>query len=360
MVDSFASEPLSISSHAGPYEVRFIPDAFERLDASVQSGTHVIIDANVARLYREVLGHVLGSDSVLVVEASELAKSLDRFPGYVEHLVERAIRRHHRLLAIGGGVIQDITCFLAATILRGVEWEFYPTTLLAQADSCIGSKSSINVGSAKNILGTFTPPKRIAIATPVLATLSMPEWRSGVGEMLKVHAITGPSEFDAIAHDYDLLFSNDAVLQHYIRRSLEFKRRLIELDEFDRGPRNVMNYGHTFGHAIESATRFAVPHGIAVTIGMDMANYVAAALGGGDETFRRMHHVLQNNYAGYKQTGIPFDGFLEAIGKDKKNSDREISLILPNGDGVIRPVRRANDDAFRGACREYLTSVLAQ
>src|SRR5204862_184742 len=102
------------------------------------------------------------------------------------------------LLAVGGGITQDITCFLAATLLRGIDWHFYPTTLLAQADSCIGSKSSINVGAAKNILGTFPPPKQVTISTCFLDTLDPGDVRSGVGEMLKVHAIEGPGAFAKI------------------------------------------------------------------------------------------------------------------------------------------------------------------
>lgn len=353
------SDVLVIQSHVGPYTADFDVQALERLDGSVPSGAHFIVDANMARLYDRELTRVLASSSVLVIEASESAKSLDRFPGYVEHLIARAVRRHHRLVAIGGGVIQDITCFLAATLLRGLTWEFYPTTLLAQADSCIGSKSSINVGATKNILGTFTPPARITITTRVLKTLSPDHLRSGIGEMLKVHAIVGPAAFDAVARDYGRLLSDDAVLLHYIRRSLEIKKTIVELDEFDRGPRNVMNYGHTFGHAIEAATDYAIPHGIAVTMGMDMANLVAARLSLASESnFTRMHAVLRANYAGFERTPIPLAAFLSAIAKDKKNTDREISLILPGPDGRVAITRRAADARFVEACAEYLSTVL--
>ncbi|MFL5887412.1 MAG: AroB-related putative sugar phosphate phospholyase (cyclizing), partial [Thermoleophilaceae bacterium] len=290
-------QALVIESHAGPYEVTFDDGALRALGEQVSDGkTHVVIDDRVASLYEEELAPVLGSPSVLRIEASEPAKSLDRFPAYIEHLVARGVRRGHVLVAVGGGVIQDIVCFLAATLLRGLEWHFVPTTLLAQADSCIGSKSSINVGSIKNVLGTFTPPARVTIATRLLDTLSPEDVRSGVGEMLKVHAIEGPEAFDAIAADYSRLFDDRETMERYVHRSLEIKKRIIEIDEFDRGPRNVMNYGHSFGHALESATDFAVPHGIAVTIGMDMANYTARQLGLADGAFERMHGTLAANY----------------------------------------------------------------
>ena len=247
------SESLVIQSHRGPYRVTFDQDALSVLDATVTAHAHFIIDSKVAALYAKELRNVLAAPSVLEIEATEQNKSLDQFTRYVERLVEGGIRRGHILVAIGGGIIQDITCFLAATLLRGLEWHFYPTTLLAQADSCIGSKSSINVGRVKNVLGTFTPPATVTISTQVLSTLDEHDMRAGIGEMLKVHIIDGPASFDRIACDYHRLLKESAVTRGYIYRSLEIKKAIIEQDEFDRGPRNVMNYGHSFGHATTSS-----------------------------------------------------------------------------------------------------------
>ena len=350
------SEPLTIRSHKGVYTVSFEEDALERLNAELPGNAHFIIDRRVAELYRDRFENVLASASVLLVEAVEANKSLECFPAYVDHLVARRIRRDHSLIAIGGGITQDITCFLAATLLRGVEWHFYPTTLLAQADSCIGSKSSINCGHAKNILGTFTPPRQVTISTRFLDTLEERDVRSGVGEMLKVHAIEGPASFDRIAGDYVRLFEDKAVMVAYIRRSLEVKKRYIEKDEFDRGVRNVFNYGHSFGHALEAATKFAVPHGIAVTIGMDMANFAAARLdAGGDEHYQRMHPALKSNYAGFEDHPVPLDPFLAALSKDKKNvGSGTVTLILPDKDGRVFKDTYANDESFAALCAEYL------
>jgi 3-dehydroquinate synthase len=355
MVDSAASEQLTVASHAGPYTVSFNSEPFAPSAGGVSAEVHFVLDGRLAELYGDELAAVLSAPSVLVIEASEASKSLERFPAYVEHLVGRGVRRGHRLIAIGGGVIQDITCFLAATMMRGLPWWFYPTTLLAQADSCIGSKSSINVGAIKNILGTFTPPAEVIICPAVLRTLSEEDTRSGVGEMLKVHAIEGPESFETIAADYERLLQDESVLTHYIHRSLEIKRRIIEVDEFDRGPRNVMNYGHSFGHAIESATNFAVPHGIAITAGMDMANYVAARIGRADERhYRRMHPVLRKNYAGFENVEVPLEPFLEALTNDKKNTSRMLRLVLPDMSGRVSLVEQRGDDEFRSICADYL------
>jgi len=298
---------------------------------------------------------------VLRIKATEKSKSLENFPEYVDHLVNHSIRRDHILIAIGGGVIQDITCFLASTMLRGVNWRLYPTTLLSQADSCIGSKSSINTDSTKNILGTFSPPNEVVIDVQFLATLDSRDVRSGVGEMLKVHAIDGPDSFDLIASEYPKLFTDNTVMEYFVRRSLEIKKDYIEQDEFDRGVRNVFNYGHSFGHAIEAATEFAIPHGIAVTMGMDMANFVASELKVGNlEDFTRMHPLLATNFQGYENHPVPFDSFLAAIAKDKKNVGSKLSLILPDTKArMFKDSYPLNDD-LRTAFSTYLDSARAQ
>lgn len=345
---------MKIMSHKGPYSVIFDKKAFKRLEDDISESFHFVIDKKVARLYARELKQVLTSHSVLHVKATERNKTLDKFTGYVEHLVSKNIRRGHILVAIGGGIIQDIVCFLAATLLRGLSWHFYPTTLLAQADSCIGSKSSINVGNVKNVLGTFTPPDIIYITPHVLGTLEEREIHSGLGEMLKVHAIDSPTSFDKIAADYEKVKTDPDLMQHYIQRSLEIKKQLIEIDEFDHGPRNVMNYGHSFGHAIESASEFAIPHGIAVTMGMDVANYLAYRLGITDKThFNRMHPTLAFNFSGFENVEIKMEDFLAAMDKDKKHTDHRLRLILPDAEGRISVGQYSNDAAFQDACAEY-------
>ncbi|PPR11113.1 MAG: 3-dehydroquinate synthase [Alphaproteobacteria bacterium MarineAlpha11_Bin1] len=358
--DPDISTPITIESHTGPYSAAFEMNAFEKLDLKVPAKAHFLIDRQFAELYSGILQNVLGAPSVLLVEAKESNKSLDRMPDYVAHLIGNGLRRDHMLIAIGGGIIQDITCFLAATLLRGIDWNFYPTTLLAQADSCIGSKSSINAGAAKNILGTFTPPREVFISTRVLETLEEKDVRSGVGEMLKVHAIDGPAAFAQIAEDYDQLFDSSYTMMRYIRRSLEIKKSYIEADEFDRGPRNIFNYGHSFGHAIEAATDFVIPHGIGVTIGMDMANFVSGKIGFGDSTLHcARHNILKRNYRNFERHPIPVDAFLRAIAKDKKNTESELMLILPDKDHQLQKTPCANDKQFREVCIEYLENARA-
>ena len=243
--------------------------------------------------------------------------------------------------------------------MRGVAWRFYPTTLLAQADSCIGSKSSINVGGYKNQLGTFIPPTDITVSADLLDTLDEADVRSGIGEMLKVHVISSWEDTRAIFNDYPRLARDKALLDRYIHRSLEIKQEKIEIDEFDRQERQIMNYGHSFGHAIESATDFAIPHGIAVTIGMDTANFLSWQFGLTDKfTFEELHPVLAANYAGFEQTPIPDERFFTALGNDKKNVGSDVSLILLHGPGQLFKERYPNDGRLREACQDYFANVL--
>lgn len=354
-------DDIVIQSHKGPYRVLFTEDLLVNPAPMLAGEPHFLVDGNVARLYANALAPILNCPSTLVIEATEENKSIERIIPVIAHLVEHRVRRDHTLVAIGGGIIQDITCFIASTLLRGMPWRFVPTTLLAQADSCIGSKSSINLASAKNILGTFNPPKEILLCTAFLDTLNERDMRSGLGEILKVHAIESSTAFDRVATDYDRLIMDRAVLQNYIRAALLIKQRFIEIDEFDRDTRLVFNYGHSFGHAIEAATDFAVPHGIAVTLGMDMANHIAVQRGLTPATnFQRMHPVLRRNCEAEAATVIPLDALLGALMKDKKNTSRALVLVMPHGDDArIQRVQVAPDEAFHQQCARFFSEMAA-
>lgn len=352
-------EQKVIQSHKGPYSVSFDDSLLNNPFLKVDGTHHFLIDANVARFYSVELREVLKHPHALVIEATEENKSIERVIPVIEQLVANKARRDHTLVAIGGGIIQDITCFIASTLLRGMTWKFIPTTLLAQADSCIGSKSSINLGVTKNILGTFNPPAEIFLCSAFLGTLEQKDISSGIGEILKVHAIAGRTAFDQLANDYDRLLTDRTILACYISNALHIKQKFIEIDEFDRGIRNIFNYGHSFGHAIESATDFGIPHGIAVTIGMDMANSIAAQRNLlPEEQYQRMHSVLRKNYAAYSGTAIDQDALLSALMKDKKNTATKLVLIFPLGDEAkIERVQVDADETFRNQCGKFLAGI---
>jgi 3-dehydroquinate synthase len=355
------SDEMWIQSRTGRYSVIFDEVVPLNLLDGLESEPHFLVDANVAKLYASRLKSVLAHRNTVVIDATEQNKSLQGTVPIFERLVLNNVRRDHTLIAIGGGVVQDITCFIASTLLRGVAWRFVPTTLLAQADSCIGSKSSINLGKAKNILGTFNPPRTVLIYTEFLGSLDMKEIRSGVGEIIKVHAISGAAAFDGLAADFGRIFDDSSLLLRYIRSALLIKKPYIEEDEYDRGIRNIFNYGHSFGHAIESATNYGVPHGIAVTMGMQMANFIAVMRGLLPTAhYERMRPILRMNYGSYVEVAIPIDALLAALLKDKKNTSTALRLIFPIGsNAAIQSELVSPDSVFRAQCVHALRELPA-
>ena len=206
------SENLEIQSHKGTYSVFIDSKWLENLATISLEGMHFLVDSKVAVLYAKQLAPILDNPKTILIDATEKNKSIEGIIPVIEKLVVNNARRGHTLVAIGGGIIQDITCFIASTFLRGVNWKFIPTTLLAQADSCIGSKSSINLGDTKNILGTFNPPNEIFICPEFLNTLDDRELHSGIGEILKVHAIDSMDSFNQLSIHYDKLKTDRSIL----------------------------------------------------------------------------------------------------------------------------------------------------
>lgn len=345
---------IKIQSHKGIYHVEFSSLCIENLNQHPDNNAIYIIDDQICNLYQNHLNKLLACQRILRIDAKEENKSIEKIPEYIKKLLDMGIRKNETLVAIGGGIIQDITCFISTILLRGIKWVFYPTTLLAQADSCIGSKSSINCLGIKNILGTFTPPEKIIIDAEFLNTLKKQDILSGIGEIIKVHAIHSHESFLELEGKYDLILSDMSMMKQFIYRSLIMKQKFIEIDEFDKDIRNVMNYGHSFGHAIEAATNYKIPHGIAVSIGMDMANYIAAELGISTwHFFNAMHNVLEKNYTLFSDIEINLDLMLTALNKDKKNSNTQLKLILPDKNGKIFIGLYNNDKNFRIALTNY-------
>jgi 3-dehydroquinate synthase len=199
------------------------------------------------------------------------------------------------------------------------------------------------------------------IASQLLRSLDPRDLRSGVGEMLKIHAIDGPETFARIAADYDALFADWMLMLAYVRRSLAIKRPFCEIDEFDRRERNVLNFGHTFGHAIEAATDFAVPHGIGVTMGMDVALEIAAGIGRiGNDLVDRMRPVLRRNAGEFLKVPVPLERYFTALARDKKNvGSSSVTVILPEADGRITRSVQPLDQRFRALVSGYFASATA-
>jgi len=327
---------FTVKSVIHDYEVQFVDKLDEALNNELIEGDFLIYDNKVQRLYAKYLDPFLSQYQSIGIDATEPQKSYQGVMPVIQSLIEKGFRKNHRLIAVGGGITQDVTAFIASIMYRGVKWVFFPTTLLAQGDSCIGSKTSINFAEFKNQIGGFYPPNKILIYPPFIDTLEVAEMKSGMGEMLHYFIVSGKDDFDMYRSLYQQAFSDKAALSKIISRSLEIKKSYIEVDEFDQNIRQVFNYGHSFGHAIESLTNYAIPHGIAVSFGMDMANFISVKMGFIPEQVRNeIRQVVEKIWDGYSIKSLDVRTFRQALGKDKKNIGTKLGLILNKGYGNI-------------------------
>ena len=330
------SRCLEIHSKVRDYKAQFVDDFVISLQERLLSGDVIILDKNVYDLYRKSFDLITSEVKSILLNATEEQKSYEQIIPIIEQLIEKGFRKNHRLIAIGGGITQDVVGFTASILFRGVEWVFFPTTLLAQCDSCIGSKTSINFGQYKNQLGNFYPPAEVIVDLRFLDTLPEMEIRSGLGEMMHYYLISGEEDFYRLQREYALSLKDKSVMAGLIARSLEIKKGFIEIDEFDKSERQILNYGHSFGHAIESITDYRIPHGIAVNYGMDIANYISAKLGYISEKLRQeIRELLALNWAGIPLGEIDIEEFTNALRKDKKNVGSDVRVILMGGLGKM-------------------------
>lgn len=350
---------FEIKSIVHDYSVEFIDNTAEKLKEVIKEGDWIVIDNKIKSLYSELLSSILDSCNYIGVDANETQKSYQGVEPIIQRLIDGGYRKNHRMIAIGGGITQDITAFMSSIMYRGTSWFFFPTTLLAQCDSCIGSKTSINFGEYKNQVGGFYPPNKIFINPHFIDTLSEGEMKSGLGEMLHYYVVSGEEDFQFYKANFKKAFTDKAVLAQLVERSLKIKKGYIERDEFDRGPRQVFNYGHSFGHAIEAMTHYRIPHGVAVSYGMDMANYVSVKLGLIPDSIRNeVREIVVNFWSGFEINDLDVDAFIKALSKDKKNVGKQLGLILNKGYGNIFKNIMENDDTFRQWMVEYFDNEL--
>jgi len=352
---------FTIKSKIHDYSVEFIADVKATLTKELKKGDFIIIDNKVKFNYPEWFEEVLINHNYIAIDASEPQKSYQEVEPVINSLIERGFRKNHRLIAVGGGITQDVTAFIASILYRGVQWCFFPTTLLAQGDSCIGSKTSINFGKFKNQVGGFYPPNKIYIEPKFLNSLPHKELQSGLGEMAHYFVVSGKHDFERYKNDYEQALTDKKVLGGLIARSLEIKKSYIEIDEYDKKERQVFNYGHSFGHAIESLTNYNIPHGIAISFGMDMSNFISMKKGYITSDVRQnSKELFEKIWNGYsdKVKGLDVDKFLEALTKDKKNKGFLLGLILNKGYGKVFKDFTENDMKFRTWIEEYFTNEL--
>ena len=322
---------MRIESGTGAYEVRFLETLGELRD-HLPSGRRLwVVDQRVWELYGQAIRAAAGEDPILPVAIHEDFKQLDTVQELCASLLAFGVRRQSTLVAVGGGILQDLAGFAASILFRGIPWVFVPTTLLAQADSCIGGKTSLNFQAYKNLLGTFWPPRRVLLCPAFLDTLEEDDYYSGLGEVLKLHFMGGLSCLEAYESLQPGLRARDGqALLAAIRNSLGVKQGYIERDEHDGGPRLLLNFGHCFGHALEAASAFRIPHGQAVVAGMALANRVSVARGLLEAGLaQRVERLIRDTLVVPPLASELEPGpFLAAMGRDKKRTGQGLALIL--------------------------------
>lgn len=328
---------LIVKSKIRDYRVRFV-DTFEFLEELGKINNCILmVDKNVYRLYGDVINKSFKKDNTLIIEAIENNKRIDKVTEIYKYLINKSTKRNATIISLGGGIIQDITGFVASTLYRGVNWIFIPTTLLAQADSCIGSKTSLNFDSHKNLIGTFYPPIEIYINVNFLQTLAKLDFYSGMGEIIKLQLMKEkyPKDFKEIVEIVNKIKKDPPFLSNLIRDCLKIKQAYFKNDEFDLGRRNLLNYGHSLGHALETSSEYYIPHGIAVTIGMIFANIVSLKRAWiSDNVFNYLNDnlLISNIPLKLKKEHFTYGILLSNIKADKKRRGEKLSLVLPNSE----------------------------
>lgn len=315
-----------------------------------------VVDRKVFNLYKKYFKNI-DSNLLILLDAREEQKTLEGAMRIYRALITKNMRRNDMIISVGGGIIQDVAGFVASTLYRGTKWIFVPTTLLAQVDSCIGGKTSINFDSFKNLLGTFYAPDEVYINTKFIDSLDLKERYGGFGEIVKLQLIKTQSKKD-LDLTIKCLSKNYVDLSRLIYDSLLVKKEYIEEDEFDYGLRRILNYGHCFGHALESVSNFAVPHGLAVVIGMLFANIIALKREKIDNGLFRvlsgevfLPHI-HRELLGLSCAFFDYRMLFGAMKKDKKRINSGVALVLPKKDLKLELVHNLSLDELQYGCEE--------
>lgn len=300
------------------------------LTAFVTGGDCLIVsNETVAPLYCKRLEPNLAGKKISSIELpdGEAHKNLATMQTILDRLVETGANRDTTVIALGGGVVGDITGFAAACYMRGVAFIQVPTTLLAQVDSSVGGKTGVNHARGKNLIGAFHQPKAVLIDTDTLTTLPDRELRAGLAEVIKHGAICDLTFFEWIEKNIDVLLArNPAALAHAIQRSCEVKAEVVAEDEREAGRRAILNFGHTFGHAIEHCQGYgAWLHGEAVAAGMIMA---AELSGIATIDVQRLRALVQHAGLPIEPPAIVAEDWMRAMGLDKKVQHKRLRFVL--------------------------------
>jgi 3-dehydroquinate synthase len=322
---------ININAESGPSHI-LIGEQFENLQKYIPVAKPIIItDTNVAKLYS--LDSMAAE--VITIGTGEANKTLDTVQEIYAQLLSIQADRSAFIIGMGGGIVCDIAGFVASTFLRGVRFGFVATTLLAQVDASVGGKNGVNFEGYKNMVGLFHQPEFVICDPELLKTLPQNEISCGLAEIVKHGAIADADLFAYLEQHYEeILALNSRAIEKLVFDSVTIKSSVVSRDETEKGERRILNFGHTFGHAIEKVT--GITHGEAVSMGMVIASAISVKRGllssQEDQRLRDLLKKLKlpNGFASSPQK------IFDAVEKDKKRTGRRIHFVLLNGIGNAR------------------------
>lgn len=346
-METTANEKITIEvGTAKPYCVHIGPGILEKMGQLLpekirkvgkDGGKAVLIsDENVHPIYGEAVKEKLKSLGFQVLEAivpaGEDAKSGIQYLRLLSFMADNHVSRSDCIFALGGGVVGDLSGFLAATYQRGISFVQLPTTLLSAVDSSVGGKTAINLPEGKNLVGAFYQPEAVIMDVNTLDSLKPEIFADGCAEVIKYGMIWDRELFEDLEEHVltdEKERSDKMTLSQFIGRCVEIKRQVVEQDELDRGLRNLLNFGHTVGHSIEKNSNFKISHGSAVAMGMAIVTKAAASAGICDEEIGQRLEIMLGKYGLPVSSPFTTKQLLEGMLSDKKIEGKEINLILP-------------------------------
>lgn len=333
------SKCVTVSGVKNPYDIIIGKDVMSLLPDKVKECTKaktmvIITDDNVDKLYSDKVKSLFENEGFRVLkfvfEHGEDNKSIKTLWDILEYMADNNVTRSDCIIALGGGITGDISGYAAASYLRGIDFIQVPTSFLAAIDSSVGGKTGVNLKSGKNLAGAFYQPKAVICDTTVFSTLPEENFKEGVAEAIKYGAICDNELF------LEFLNNDNLNIENIIEKCVSIKAEIVSEDEFDLGTRQLLNFGHTIGHAIEKCSEYKISHGIAVGIGMAMICKISDRVGWSFEnTYDLMVKCLKKNNLPI-ECDIKSEKLLSAIFKDKKRSADTINLVIPEKIGACR------------------------
>ncbi len=307
----------------------------------------IISDENVFDAYHKLIIPAIiqygAKPEIIVIKPGEASKSLKNYGLISELLIKMGVERNSLIIALGGGVVGDLAGFVASTLLRGVRFVQIPTSLLAMVDSSVGGKTAVNSRYGKNMIGAFHQPSAVLMDIQVLKTLPAPEFSAGMAEIIKYGMIMDSEFFAYLESNIDGILSHDpAILTKIIGHSVACKARIVEQDEREGGIRAILNFGHTFGHALERHYNYKILHGHSVALGMVLASQFAQLP---NDQLQRLVNLCGRFSLPVQFNQMPAGKLFNPrslchyMMNDKKVENQKITLILPNKIGAVDIVK---------------------